>query len=60
MKFGNIDINERANWSEWSWVNFQNFFKERCEGHTNLTILELAEKLGVKVPKKEKEKDGNV
>lgn len=60
MKFGNIDINEKANWSEWPWASFQNFFRERCEGHTNVTIYEMAEKLGVKVPKKEKEKDGNV
>jgi hypothetical protein len=52
MKTGTADINASLDWKAWSWKDFLVFYDTSLKGHTEETAEQLAEKLGVKVPKK--------
>lgn len=56
MKFGKYDINDKLDWSKWSWDQFQGFYKNNLKG-VKESPEKIAKALGVKLPeKKEKEK----
>ncbi len=50
MKFGNVDINETIDWSQWSWKDFLSFYDNSLKGQVVESPEEIAKVLGVKVP----------
>lgn len=49
MKFGDTDVNETLNWSEWSWKDFLSFYETSLK-NVKETPEEVAKVLGVKIP----------
>ena len=57
MKFGSVDINPVV--KEFTWKEFQDFYEHSLKGNVTETAEEIADKLGIKIPKS-KQKDSNV
>ena len=57
MRFGKYDINDKLDWSKWSWNEFLSFHKTNLKG-VKETPEKIAKALGVTLPdKKEKKSD---
>ena len=49
MKFGDTDVNEKLDWSKWTWEEFLSFYKTSLK-NVKETPEEIGKILGVKVP----------
>lgn len=59
MKFGNVDINttdQSVNWKAWTWKEFLSFYETSLKNKVTESPEEIAMALGVRVPKKDREK----
>jgi len=57
-QFGKVSINDKLDWSKWTWTEFMNFYDSIKSGVTE-TPEEIAGSLGVKLPDKPKKKAEN-
>jgi hypothetical protein len=57
MQFGKVSINPIV--GEFNWKEFQDLYEHSLKGNVTETAEEIADKLGIKIPKASK-KDSNV
>ena len=58
MKIGSVDINEKLDWSKWTWPDFLLFYENSLKGHVKESPEQVAKLLGV-IPPLIKLKVGN-
>ena len=58
MKLGSVDINDKLDWSKWSWPDFLLFYENSLKGHVKESPEQVAILLGV-IPPLIKLKVGN-
>ena len=56
MEFGKLSFNKQVDWSKWTFKEFETTFLDQIKTGCSESVKEIAEKLGIKVPK-EKTKD---
>jgi len=50
MKIGSVDINEKLDWSAWTWSEFLNFYDGSLKGNVTETPEQVAKLLNIKPP----------